>query len=282
MKKLLITGASGFLGSRIRDFYEGQYEICTPSHTEMDITGEEAVLEIIKRERPDLAVHCAAVSDTGKCEREPEWSWKINVDGCRNIAKAAKAVGTKCLICSSDQVYFGSDSEKPHGEDEVLMPENVYGREKLQAEKECLAVNQDCVLLRLAWMYDIETRNDQEHGDFIRTLLAKLKAGEDLSYPVYDVRGITDVKEVVKNLQKAFDLPGGVYNFGSPNEYSTYETVRKLFEEVGIDSGKVQKNEVPFREKPRNLAMAQEKLNSCGIKFSSTLDALVRKIKNVM
>ena len=78
------------------------------------------------------------------------------------------------------------------------------------------------------------------------------------------------------------DLPGGVYNFGSPNEYSTYETVRKLFEEVGIDSGKVQKNEVPFREKPRNLAMAQEKLNSCGIKFSSTLDALVRKIKNAM
>lgn len=44
MKKLLITGASGFLGSRIRDFYEGQYEICTPSHTEMDITDRKSVV----------------------------------------------------------------------------------------------------------------------------------------------------------------------------------------------------------------------------------------------
>lgn len=276
MKKMLITGASGFLGSRILKFYQNQYELYTPSHQEMDITDEAAVLTIFEREHPELVIHCAAISDTGKCEREPDLSWKINVDGCRNIAKAAKTIGAKCLICSSDQVYFGSDSMEPHTEDEELSPANVYGREKLQAEIDCLKVNPDCVLLRLAWMYDIESSNPNEHGDFIRTLLVKLAAKEPLSYPIHDVRGITDVKEVVRNLQKAFELPGGVYNFGSPNKYNTYQTVEILFTETGLDVEQLHKNEVPFRDKPRNLAMSQEKLNSYGINFSSTGDALLR------
>lgn len=278
MKKMLITGASGFLGSRIKKFYQMQYKICTPSHQEMDITDEDAVLTTLIREQPDLILHCAAISDTGKCEKEPDLSWKINVDGCRNIAKAAKAIGAKCFICSSDQVYFGSDSTEPHTEDEELVPANVYGREKLQAERDCLEVNPDCVLLRLAWMYDIESSKPDEHGDFIRTLLAKLSAKETLSYPIYDVRGITDVNEVVKNLQQAFELPGGVYNFGSPNGLNTYETVKTLFLTSGLTLDQLHKNDIPFRDKPRNLAMAQKKLNSYGIKFSPTGEALLRNL----
>lgn len=278
MKKLLITGASGFLGSRILKYYKNKYEICTPSHQEMDITDELSVLKTFKREQPDLVIHCAAISDTGKCEREPEISWKINVDGCKNIAKAAKEIGAKCLICSSDQVYFGSDNRNPHTEDEELLPANVYGREKLQAEIDSLTVNPDCVLLRLAWMYDIESDTPNEHGDFIRTLFAKLDTSEPFSYPIYDVRGITDVNEVVRNLQKAFALPGGVYNFGSPNEYTTYQTVATLFRDTGLDVARLQKNEVPFRDKPRNLAMSQAKLNHYGIIFSSTPEALLRNL----
>ncbi len=279
MEKMLITGATGFLGSRIKDYYKNQYEICTPSHREMEITDEDAVRMVFKREQPDLVIHCAAVSDTGKCEREPELSWKVNVDGCRNIAKAANDIGAKCLICSSDQVYFGSDIMEPHSEDEKLLPANLYGREKLQAEAECLNVNSDCVLLRLTWMYDTKSRSLHEHGDFMRTLLAKLDTDEILSYPIYDVRGITDVKEVIKNLQKAFALPGGVYNFGSPNEDSTYKTVEKLFEELGLCLERIQKNEVSFKEKPRNLAMSQKKLNSYGIEFSSTAEGLLRNLR---
>lgn len=276
MKKLLITGASGFLGSRIVDYYKRQYEICAPSHQEMDITEEDGVLAVFKREKPDVVVHCAAISNTSKCEKEPEHSWKINVDGCRNIAKAAKITGAKCFICSSDQVYFGSSQMKPHDENEKLFPANVYGREKLQAEEECLAVNPDCVLLRLAWMYDAKSNSPWEHGDFLRTLITKLDTEEALQYPIYDVRGITDVKEVVANLQKAFALPGGVYNFGSPNEKNTYETVKLLFEKTGRKVERIQKNETAFREHPRNLAMSQEKLNRFGIEFTTTIEALLR------
>lgn len=276
MKKLLITGASGFVGSRIAEFYREKYEVYTPIHREMDITDKESVHAVFERFRPDYVVHCAAISDIGKCDREPEWSWKVNVDGSRNMAKISGQYGAKCLVCSSDQVYQGSCRKGPHREEEGIEPINLYGKEKKRAEEECLGENPECVALRLTWMYDVRRENRKEQGDFFTRLLSGLKSMEMLRYPIYDVRGITDVNEVVENLEKAFELRGGIYNFGSPNDRNTYETVLAMFEKLRWNMGRIGKNEEAFSERPRDISMAQEKLNDCGIVFTPTVEALVR------
>ncbi len=276
MKKLLVTGASGFVGSRAAELYREKYEVYAPSHKEMDITDPESVYATFKRVQPDYVVHCAAISDIGRCDREPEQSWKINVDGSRNIAKTSRQYGAKCLICSSDQVYQGSGRKGPHREEEQIEPANLYGREKKRAEEECLRENPECVMLRLSWMYDVYRENKKMHGDFFTGLLFGLKGSEILRYPIYDIRGITDVNEVVKNLEKAFDLRGGIYNFGSSNDRNTYETVLTMFEELGWDTGRIGKNEGVFAEQPRDISMAQVKLNACGIVFTPTVEALIR------
>lgn len=289
MKKMLVTGASGFLGRRIVDFYTGTYEIFAPAHGELDITEADGTVSFFKKYQPDFAVHCAAMSDVGMCEEKPEQSWNINVTGSINIAKAAKEINGKCILCSSDQVYFtGLESEEnagvfqAHREDEELCPGNLYGREKLKAEQECLKVNPDCVLLRLSWMYDVKTEGQGEHGDFFRTLLSQMAGAEIIKYPVYDRRGITDVNEVVKNLEKTFELPGGVYNFGSPNEKNTYETVRQAFAYAGLDPGRLGKNEEAFCRNPRNLTMCQEKINKKGIYFLSTAEGIARNLTRAL
>ncbi len=279
MKTLLLTGASGFLGSRIANFYKEKYHIYAPTHNEMDITNEESVEAAFAKYRPDIVVHCAAISDVGLCEKEPEKSWKINVDGSIHIAKAAAKVQAKCVICSSDQVYFGNSVEEAHREEEELHPLNLYGQEKLKAEKECLKVNPDSVLLRLSWMYDTQTMHEGEHSDFFRTLLPKIRNREKLIYPVYDKRGITDVNEVIRNLEKTFEIAGGVYNFGAPNHNSTYETVYEVLTNAGLGTEQLQKNEEAFRNDPRNLCMSQDKVKSYGIVFASTVNRLSENIK---
>lgn len=279
MKRLLVTGSSGFLGGRIVNYYNGKYEICAPTHAEMDITDEESVYSAFDSYKPDFVIHSAAISDLETCEKEPEKSWKINVDGSRNVAAVSAEFHAKCLICSSDQVYFGSRVKGLHNEDEMVDPVNLYGKGKKRAEEDCLSQNLDCVLLRLSWMYDTKTVNKQEHGDFFRTLLSKLEASETLCYPIYDVRGITDVNEVIGNLEKAFSLPGGIYNFGSPNDRNTYETALAMFQELHWDVGRIHKNEKAFAPNPRNISMSQKKLNDSGIFFSSTVEALVRNGK---
>ena len=276
MKRLLVTGASGFLGSRITEFYRETYEICAPTHKEMDITDFENVSEVFHDFKPDAVIHCAAVSDVGKCEKEPEESWRINIDGSRNIAEASAGYHSKCLICSSDQIYFGSHIQGPHREDEDIIPFNIYGREKKKAEEECLKQNPGCVLLRLSWMYDVRTIKGNEHSDFFKTLIFKLQNSETLSYPVYDIRGITDVNEVVRNLEKALELKGGVYNFGSSNDRNTYETVYAVFREMGWDISRLERNEEAFASAPRDISMNLKKLNDNGIIFSTTLTALLK------
>lgn len=279
MKKLLITGASGFLGGRAVRFYNGKYEIFAPSHSELDITDAKSVCTLFDAVKPDLVIHSAAISDVGICEKEPEMSWKINVDGSRNIAAASARLRSKCLLCSSDQVYFGSGIKEAHKEDEAIHPANIYGQEKKQAEEECLEANPSCVILRLSWMYDTAALHEKEHGDFFRTLISGLHASSTLSYPVHDIRGITDVNEVIQNFGKTWELEGGIYNFGSPNNKNTYETVHAMFTELGWDTDRLEKNEEAFASNPRNISMCPNKLNNNGISFSSTLDALVRKAK---
>lgn len=280
MKRILITGASGFLGSRCVQFFQNRYAVYAPGHIEMDITDLESVIKCVYSFQPDVILHCAAISDVGRCEKEPQLSWDINVTGSVNVARAAAAIKAKCILCSSDQIYFGSNVPGPHKESEEVTPVNLYGREKMQAEKACLKINPDCVLLRLTWMYDNKTIHASEHSDFLRTFIPKYQNGESFYFPVYDVRGITDVNEVIGNLEKAFELAGGVYNFGSPNDMNTYDAMYTVFEELGLDIGRIQKNEEAFQENPRDISMCIEKLGD--IKFSTTVEGLVRNIARVI
>ena len=282
MKKLLITGTSGFLGGRIADYYKDKYEICAPTHAQLDITDEKSVSNVLEEYRPDAVIHCAGISDLAIFERERERSWRINVDGSVNMAKASDKIRAKCVICSSDQVYFGNRTAGPHREDEILSPVTPYGQGKLCAEQECLKVNSDCVQLRLSWMYDTFTRNGNEHGDFFRNLLRQIEQGEELRYPVYDRRGITDVNEVIRNLEKVFEIPGGIYNFGSPNDMDTFHTMCTVFQNVGLEVGRIGRNEEAYRDNPRDMCMCMDKAASFGICFPTTVDSLSENLKHFL
>jgi len=282
MKKMLVTGGSGFVGSKVASFYGGRYEVLAPSHSEMDITSAEAVEAYFETHRPDVVIHCAAVADVGTCQREEEYSRSINVVGSENIARAAKKIGAKCVMSSSDQVYCGSESMEPHKEGEVLFPTNVYGQQKLYAEQSCLQINPDSVHLRLAWMYDPEDTRFLNRGDFVRNIREGIRGERELIFPVNDHRGITNVWEVVQNMEKAAELPGGVYNFGAGNDRSTYDTVLAVFERCNLDTAMVQKNEALMGSGKRNLTMCQEKLSRHGICFTSTIDGVEQALRDAL
>ena len=277
MKKILLTGASGFLGNRILTYYKEKYQIFAPTHSEMDISDLDSILQYFKNHKPDIVIHCAAISDTGTCERNPDLSFTVNVTGSENIAKASSLFGVKCILCSSDQVYCNSTYENENYESDTVTPFNVYGKHKLAAENSCLELNADSVHLRLAWMYDSKIDMTASRNDFAKQLLRSIREKSDLALPINDKRGIADVWEVVKNIERTFDLPGGVYNFGSPNYKSTYETALSVLDTLHCDASHLKENAY---DNARNLSMSQEKLASYNIHFSSTEDALIRCLKN--
>ena len=240
MRKILVTGAGGFVGARILDQWRGRYELCTFPHGFSADSDEAAVRALIAREKPDVIVHTAALSNTAYCASHPEESLRANVLLPEWIAKAAAETGAKLLAFSSDQVYAGCKRSGPLPETLSLAPANVYGCHKLEAEQRVLAITPGAILLRAAWMYD---------------------------FPGYrlPIRGY--VREVIDKLIPAMELPGGVYNFGSGNDCDMFETVSRFARLLGV--------EVPLEKDhwERNLAMSGEKLKDFGIQFDSTIQA---------
>lgn len=280
--KLLITGGSGFLGRRCAAHCKRLgFRVLAPTHGELDITDAETVRNWFREHRPEAVIHTAAISDTGLCQQKPEWSARINVDGCIHLAESCRETGAKLVLCSSDQVYSGSRYPGPHREEEPVSPNNVYGNQKLSAERKCLEILQETVCLRLSWMYAGQSLPG-EHGHFLSTLRAALTdARLPLTWPVYDRRGITDVAAVVENLPLALQLPGGIYNFGSENHENTYETVKELLTRLDMAPAlaRLVPNEEAFRECPRDISMDTAKLGSAGIFFPSTLEGLLAAVQ---
>ena len=108
IKELLITGASGFVGSRVAEALQGEYNLITPSHSELDITSEKDVEEFIGLTKPDIILHLAAISNTGYCEEHPDESYLVNVVSVENLAKSAEKHQAKLVFFSSDQIYNGN------------------------------------------------------------------------------------------------------------------------------------------------------------------------------
>lgn len=281
--RIIVTGASGFLGSRIAAHYQGRHDVFAPTHAQMDICDGESVRRYFEAAQPDAVVHCAAVSEVGACTREPERSRRINVDGSLNIAQAARRAGAKCVMCSSDQVYAASAVKTPHGEEECVLPAHAYGQQKRTMEEACLGAAPDSVMLRLSWMYDAQKRSAQERDSFITKLLADLRAHRALRFAVYDRRGITDVAEVVRNIERTFAFPGGVYNFGAYNDASMYHTMQDVLARVDwAEKPELLRDETAFAGSPRNLCMDVKKAADLGAAFSTTADGITRALQEAM
>lgn len=271
--KILITGAGGFLGTRLCRHFEkmSEYELIQAHREQPDLSDQEGVLRFFQTVRPDYLIHCAAISDLRACEEDPKGSYQVNVENTRNLARACSSYGVKMIFCSSDQVYLKNGVHTPHQETEALKPPHHYGKQKMEAEELILNHLSDAVCLRLSWMYDFVKLSSWEHDQLYVILQNALKNHETLSFSVHDKRSITCVREVARQMEKTFDLPGGVYNFGSENQYTTYEVVGRMLEIMNADPNVIIKDEIAFSDEPRNLCMDLEKIRKYGIDLQDTL-----------
>lgn len=296
MDRILVTGGSGFLGSRICRYFagteKGERRVFAPTRKEMDFTDRDMANDYILWCRPKVIFHCGGISDTEYVRTHPEESFRINVEGTRNLAQITGEMNIPMIFTSSDYVYQGKtivgkeyDKKVDAFREEEACPEHEYGRQKLEAEKICLDCNPLAVALRLTWMYDLPEKNRAEGKELskdglpikqnlLTNLLRAQKKNHPISFARHEYRGITNVWDVIRNLEKASKLPSGSYNFGCDNTLPTIEVARIAAQILGISPKLIVEDRERFADRPRNITMSLEKLRQQGIEFESTVDGI--------
>jgi len=122
-----------------------------------DITKDDELIEAMANVAPDLVIHCAAMTKVDDCESNRELAFRLNEEGSRNVALAAKACGARLVAISTDYVFSGEPPREPWAwsETDLPRPRTVYGLSKYAGEQMVSMLYPDAAILRIAWLYGL-------------------------------------------------------------------------------------------------------------------------------
>ena len=165
MKKLLITGSNGYLGSSFLSQYKNKY-----SFENFSLLSQK--LENINFDGIDIILHCAALVHQ-KTQHSYKKYHEINVEYPLKLAKLAKENGVKQFVFISTIAVYGEDKEKID-ENRSYEPITPYGKSKLEAEKELLKLNDNSFIVSIIRPPMIYGRNAPGNIDSLIKLVKKL------------------------------------------------------------------------------------------------------------
>ena len=278
--KILITGGKGMLGRTLQQEL-AEHEIVVADLPEWDITDDTGFVEKVAAVGPDLVIHCAAMTKVDDCEQKRELAFKLNEEGSRNVALAAKACGARLLAISTDYVFSGEPPREPWAwrETDIPRPRTVYGASKFAGEQMIQMILPEAVIVRIAWLYG------SGGPSFVHTM-AKLGAQEGAPLKVVnDQRGnptsTKAVADVIRFLIAKPDVSGIVH--GTCEDQCTwYDLTVELFRLLGLKREVVPCTTEEFPRpapRPRNSALKKSVLNLLGYRTPNWKAALAEFVK---
>ncbi len=280
--KILITGGKGMLGRTLQKELS-EHELIVADLPDWDITDDALFVQKVSDVKPDLIIHCAAMTKVDDCEAKRDLAFKLNEEGSRNVALAAKVCGARLFAVSTDYVFSGEPPREPWAwsETDIPRPRTVYGASKFAGEQMIQMILPEAVILRIAWLYG-------EGGpSFIHTM-ATLGAQEGSPLKVVnDQRGnptsTKTVADVIRFLISKPDVSGIIH--GTCEEAcSWYDLTVELFCLLGLKRAVVPCTTAEFPRpapRPRNSALKKSVLNVLGYRTPHWKVALADFVKTL-
>lgn len=150
--RILITGGRGMLGRTLVRHWQDSHDLLVADLPEVDITRPDSLAAVFDAFRPQLVVHCAAMTNVDACESDRDRAYLLNAQGTANVAQAAAHAGARLFAISTDYVFSG-DRSGDRDEGDPTAPNTVHGATKLAGEDAVRALCPDHIIARIAWLY---------------------------------------------------------------------------------------------------------------------------------
>jgi dTDP-4-dehydrorhamnose reductase len=233
--KILITGATGFLGWYLCAAAQKEWEVYGTTHSasakiphtkllSTDLTDAAALAELFQTVQPAAVIHTAALSQPNVCEVQPDASWQINVQSSWRIAEHCAAAGIPCVFTSTDQVFDGQRGN--YCETDPVAPVNRYSEHKVLAEEGMRSRHAQTIICRLPLMFGATPHAPS----FLQGFVAKLRQGEALQLFTDEFRTPASGESIAQGilLALASDIP--CWHLGGAERLSRYEFGQHLVE----------------------------------------------------
>ncbi|HEY9608230.1 NAD(P)-dependent oxidoreductase [Allocoleopsis sp.] len=242
MKKLLVTGASGFLGWNLCQIAKQEWDIYGTSFSHaieipdiislnVDLRDFEELKRIFQEIQPDAVIHTAAQSSPNVCQRNPEESHAINVTASCNLAGLCADYSIPCAFTSTDLVFNGLNA--PYKETDSVSPVNLYGEQKVMAEEGMLDRYPMTAVCRMPLMFGVAAPPAQS---FMQPFIQTLREEKELSLFTDEFRTPASGTTAAKGLLLALERVNGRIHLGGKERMSRYDFGQLLVEVFELPS----------------------------------------------
>lgn len=231
MKKILITGGSGQLGSELKVLAMGfsKYEFIFPDRSQLNLEQSERIVSFLQDLQPDCIINCAAYTAVDQAEQEPEKADSINHLAVGVLAKWSFQHNAQFLHVSTDYVFEGT-SVFPLKEEDETNAQNEYGKSKLKGELAAIDANPEAIIIRTSWVYS------QFGANFVKTMLRLMQERDGLNVVQDQIGSPTyakDLAEVILKIINSDQWKPGTYHYANEGIISWFEFAIAIREIAG-------------------------------------------------
>jgi dTDP-4-dehydrorhamnose reductase len=266
--KVLITGANGLLGQHLTKLLiDKNYQVVATSRGEsrlpfqpsdnytyhsMDIANAFDTYAVMSREKPDVVVHAAAMTQVDDCELQPEQCERINVQGTAQILTDAETFSSHFIYISTDFVFDGERGN--YKEEDDTLPISLYGFSKLQAESMVQTSDIPFAIVRTCLVYGNLLKGTR--SNIVSWVKDSLEQGKTIQVVSDHVRTPTYVEDLAKGIALIIVKKAtGIYHISGKDWLTPYDIALKTAAKYNLDAGKIVKVDAATFKQPGRRPM---------------------------
>lgn len=233
MKKILLLGDRGKMGTAIKIVFQKDYTVIGKNSSHFNAENFNEVEEMINFYKPEIVINTVAFMGIDPCERQPEKALRLNSLFPYFLANLSKKKNFLLVHFSTDAVFSDSNFEF-YTEKHNPCPLNIYGLTKYGGD--CFVQNNadKYYLIRIGILFGPTSKKTQ----FVEKMLLKIKEGEKelriandiVTSPSYNIDIAKKIKELIEN-----QYPYGLYHVSNSGKASLFELMKEIVRVLSLD-----------------------------------------------